>query len=108
MIRALLEVYSDYLIISSSQTTATGLSKVLGGQTSHDKITRFLSQEDWTSKDLREFVKPALRQCESDDGVLVDDERVAAGGVHHLDVRNAGDGGEHRARGTAVGRVVAV
>ena len=46
MIRALLEVYSDYLIISSSQTTATGLSKVLGGQTSHDKITRFLSQED--------------------------------------------------------------
>jgi len=70
MIRALLEVYSDYLIISSSQTTATGLSKVLGGQTSHDKITRFLSQEDWTSKDLWEFVKPALRQCEPDDGVL--------------------------------------
>ena len=29
MIRALLEVYSDDLIISSSQTTATGLSKVL-------------------------------------------------------------------------------
>jgi hypothetical protein len=42
MIRALLEVYSDDLIISSSQTTATGLSKVLDGQTSHDKITRFL------------------------------------------------------------------
>ena len=45
MIRALLEVYSDYLIISSSQTTATGLSKVLGGQTSHDKITRFFVAE---------------------------------------------------------------
>ena len=29
MIRALLEVYSDDLIIFSSQTTATGLSKVL-------------------------------------------------------------------------------
>ena len=29
MICALLEVYSDDLIISSSQTTATGLSKVL-------------------------------------------------------------------------------
>ena len=71
MIRALLEVYSDYLIISSSQTTATGLSKVLGGQTSHDKITRFLSQEDWTSKDLWGLVKPVLRQYESDDGVLV-------------------------------------
>jgi len=52
MICALLEVYSDDLIISSSQTTATGLSKVLGGQTSPDKITRFLSQKDWTSRDL--------------------------------------------------------
>ena len=41
MIRALLEVYSDDLITSSSQTTATGLSKILDGQTSHDKITRF-------------------------------------------------------------------
>jgi len=51
MICALLEVYSDYLIISSSQTTVTGLSKVLGGQTSHDKITRFLSQEDLSPKD---------------------------------------------------------
>ena len=29
MIRALLEVYSDDLIITSSQTTMTGLSKVL-------------------------------------------------------------------------------
>ena len=76
MIRALLEVYSDYLIISSSQTTAIGLSKVLGGQTSHDKITRFLSQEDWTSKDLWEFVKPMVRQCESDDGVLVVDDSI--------------------------------
>ena len=76
MIRALLEVYSDYLIISSSQTTATGLSKVLGGQTSHDKITRFLSQEDWTSKDLWGLVKPVLRQYESDDGVLVVDDSI--------------------------------
>ena len=70
MIRALLEVYSDYLIISSSQTTATGLSKVLDGQTSHDKITRFLSQKDLTSKDLWKLVKPTVRQCESDGGVL--------------------------------------
>ena len=76
MIRALLEVYSDYLIISSSQTTATGLSKVLDGQTSHDKITRFLSQKDLTSKDLWKLVKPTVRQCESDDGVLVIDDSI--------------------------------
>jgi hypothetical protein len=76
MIRALLEVYSDDLFISSSQTTATGLSKVLDGQTSHDKITRFLLQEDWTSKDLWKLVKPMVRQCESDDGVLVVDDSI--------------------------------
>ena len=76
MIRALLEVYSDDLIISSSQTTATGLSKVLDGQTSPDKITRFLSQKDLTSKDLWKLVKPTVRQCESDDGVLVVDDSI--------------------------------
>ena len=76
MIRTLLEVYSDDLIISSSQTTATGLSKVLDGQTSHDKITRFLSRKDLTSKDLWKLVKPTVRQCESDDGVLVIDDSI--------------------------------
>ena len=76
MICALLEVYSDDLIITSSQTAATGLSKVLGGQTSHDRITRFLSEEDLTSKDLWKLVKPAVRQCESDDGVLIIDDSI--------------------------------
>ena len=51
MKQALLEVYSDYLIISSSQTTATGLSKVLDNKTSHDSFTRFLSSGDFSQKD---------------------------------------------------------
>jgi hypothetical protein len=58
MICALLEVYSDDLIISSSQTTATGLSKVLDSQTSHDKITRFLLQEDWTPRTYGSLSNP--------------------------------------------------
>ena len=57
MIRALLEVYSDYLIISSSQTTATGLSKVLDSQTSHDKITRFFVAEGFDLQRLMEACK---------------------------------------------------
>ena len=37
----LLELYSDYIISSFGQITATGLSRVLSGNVSHDKITRF-------------------------------------------------------------------
>ena len=43
MNKELLEVYSDYLISSFSYTTATGLSGMLEGSISHDKVTRFVS-----------------------------------------------------------------
>jgi hypothetical protein len=33
----LLEIYTDYLISSLSQTTATGLSKLFDNEISHDK-----------------------------------------------------------------------
>jgi hypothetical protein len=39
----LLDLYSDYLISSFAQTTATGLSLLLDNEYSHDQITRFLS-----------------------------------------------------------------
>jgi hypothetical protein len=35
-----------------------------------------LSQKDLTSKDLWKLVKPTVRQCESDDGVLVIDDSI--------------------------------
>ena len=57
MMALLLEVYSDHLIISSLQTTATSLSRVLDNQISHDRITRFLSEEDLTCKDLWTLVR---------------------------------------------------
>ena len=57
MMALLLEVYSDHLIISSSQTTATDLLRVLDNQISHDRITRFLSEEDLTCKDLWTLVR---------------------------------------------------
>jgi len=34
------DLYTDYLISSTSYTTATGMSKMLNGAISHDKITR--------------------------------------------------------------------
>ena len=50
-----LELYTDYLISSFGATTATGLSAMLSGAISHDGVTRFLSERDYTAKDLKIF-----------------------------------------------------
>ena len=47
-----LELYTDYLLSSFGATTATGPSAMVQGDVSHDRITRFLSGQDHTSKDL--------------------------------------------------------
>jgi len=71
-----LELYTDYLIASFGKTTATGLSEILDGAISHDKITRFLSKEDYTSKELWQLVKKDVRAIEEEDGVLIFDDTV--------------------------------
>lgn len=76
MDKRLLDIYSDYLICSFSQTTATGLSSLLEGALSHDKITRFLSGSEFTSADLWQLVKPLVRQIEREDAVLVIDDSI--------------------------------
>lgn len=70
------EIYSDYLIASFGLTTATGLSSLLDGAISHDKITRFLAGKAKTSKDLRHFVKPLVRDIETDNGCLIIDDSI--------------------------------
>lgn len=72
----LLDIYSDYLICSFGPTTATGLSALLAGSLSHDKITRFLSEEDFTSKDLWRLVKPLARKIQSEEAVLIIDDSI--------------------------------
>lgn len=75
----MLELYTDYLISSFGQTTATGLSAMVGGDISHDKVTRFLSKEPLTSKELWQHVKPIVKQVsqDSDDmGVLIFDDTI--------------------------------
>lgn len=76
MDKHLLDLYSDYLISSFSQTTATGLSNALDGEISHDKITRFLSKDDFGPKDLWKVVKPFVRKIESEEGVLIVDDTI--------------------------------
>ena len=77
MDRNLLYIYSDYLISSFGQTTATGLERILGGLVSHDGITRFLSKEDYTSRELWQLVKSKVREIESEeDGVIIFDDTI--------------------------------
>lgn len=73
-----LDLYTDYLISSFGQVTATGLSTLLGGGLSHDRISRFLKAEERTSADLWHSVKPLVRQVQSEDAVLIFDDSVEA------------------------------
>jgi DDE superfamily endonuclease len=72
----LLEIYSDYLLSSFGQTTATGLSSLLDGAISHDQVTRFLSWDDYDSKLLWRHVKRTVREIEQEDGVLIFDDTI--------------------------------
>jgi hypothetical protein len=71
-----LDLYTDYLTVTFGQATATGLSALLDGTISHDAITRFLSKDTYTSRDLWKQVKATVRQVESEEGVLVFDDTV--------------------------------
>ena len=70
------ELYTDYLLSIFGPATATGLSAMVDGQVSHDKITRFLSGQDYTSKDLWPQVKSTVRKLERDEGVLIFDDTI--------------------------------
>lgn len=71
-----LELYTDYLLSTSGAATATGLSAMLEGQVSHDRITRFLAERDYTSKDLWRQVKSTVRRIEDGEGVLIFDDTI--------------------------------
>jgi hypothetical protein len=71
-----LELYSDYLLSTFGYATATGLSRLVEGQVAHDQITRFLSTEEFTSKDLWTLVKATVREVEQEDAVLIFDDTI--------------------------------
>lgn len=71
-----LELYTDYLLSTFGYATATGLSRMVEGQVGHDQITRFLSEREFTSKDLWTLVKPTVREVEQEDGVLISDDTI--------------------------------
>lgn len=72
----MLDLYTDFLISSFSYATATSLSRMLDLKVSHDKITRFLSQELYTSKDFWKLTKPLIREFEKEDGAIAIDNTI--------------------------------
>jgi DDE superfamily endonuclease len=70
------ELYTDFLIANFGQASATNLSQMVEGDVSHDSVTRFLSDREFTSRDLWREVKPVIRKIEKDDGVLIFDDTV--------------------------------
>lgn len=72
----ILDLYSDYLIATFQLATATGLSELVGGAISHDKISRFLGQSLFTQKDYWKCVKPLVRKVENDFGIIKIDDTI--------------------------------
>jgi len=71
-----IELYTDYLISNNGKATATGLSAMTDNAVSHDQITRFLSKNEFSSKELWKQVKKSVREVESEDGCLIFDDTV--------------------------------
>ena len=77
MANKILDIYSDYLICQNKYATATGLSDLLSGEISHDKITKYLNSEDLGSKELWVYVKPEIRKHElKKGGALILDDSI--------------------------------
>lgn len=71
----LLDLYTDYLMVTPSYSTATGLSAVTGNQVSHDQITRLLSGS-LDSRTLWREVKPMVHDIRSPEGLLIIDDSI--------------------------------
>jgi hypothetical protein len=69
MVENFIDLYTDYLITSSSYTTATGISALLS--ISHDKISRDLSHGVYDSKALWLHVKPYVRELTQSKDIIV-------------------------------------
>jgi hypothetical protein len=76
MERDILDLYSDYLLYSKGQTTATGLSELLADEISHDKISRFLSTETFDEKSLWKKIKKLVRAYEDETGCIIFDDTI--------------------------------
>ena len=76
-----MDIYTDYLISSTGQASATGLSRLYDGAISHDQVTRLLTNSYLDSKDLWAKSKALIRaneqsQSVNDFAVLIVDDSI--------------------------------
>lgn len=72
-----LDLYTDYLLSSFGQTSATGLSRLTNGAVGHDAVTDLLNRLQGDNRTLWQHVKPLVRQIQEADGVLLTDDSIA-------------------------------
>lgn len=70
------DLYTDYLLSSFGQVTSTGLSSVLDGSVSHDRITRHLSGGDFGGKELWLSVKAFAKKYRTEDACVIFDDTI--------------------------------
>lgn len=78
MDKTLFDLYTDFLLSSFGQASATNLSRLLDGAISHDAVTRLLAGQECRSVQLWQKVKPLVREVESPDGVIIIDDTISA------------------------------
>ncbi|PCJ16813.1 MAG: IS701 family transposase [Candidatus Cloacimonadota bacterium] len=80
MINNLMEYYTDYILSSFGQVTATGLSKMTDNKFSHDQVSRFLNSSKLSSKNIWEVTKPFYKKytikSKESEVLIVDDSVV--------------------------------
>ncbi len=87
MDKKILDVYSDFLFANSSQATATSFSDALDGRISHDKFSRFLREDSYTSKTLWENIKTDIRTADNDEkAILSFDDSIIEKPVQYCDL----------------------
>jgi hypothetical protein len=70
----ILDLYSDYLLVSARK--ATGLSDLVDKAISHNQITRFLAGENLNGKSLWLKIKKLIRRYENGEGCLIFDDTI--------------------------------
>jgi hypothetical protein len=64
------------MVNTAGYATATGLSSMMEGEVSHDDITRLLSKQEFSAKNLWLEVKSTVRQVESEEACLIFDDTI--------------------------------
>ncbi len=72
----MIDVYSDYLITAFGQVSATNLARSLNHTISHDQITRFLAEQELSSRDYWKLIKPELRRIQQPNGIVIIDDFI--------------------------------